>query len=87
MENSKLPFRYRFIAMHLPAATGNTFSAMEVQRQPGHRRYQPIWEMVHKLRDVMGKRDGKYTLKGNVGIDKGFLSTEVPEDKKHESPK
>lgn len=87
MENSKLPFRYWFITMHLLTATRNTFSAMEFQRQLGHKRYQPIWEMLHKLRDVMGKRDGKYTLAENVEIDEGFFSTETPDEEKDEVPK
>jgi hypothetical protein len=64
MENSKLPFRYWFVTMHLLTATKNTFSALELQRQLGHKRYQPVWEMLHKLRSVMGKRDGKYTFEG-----------------------
>ena len=57
-----LPYRYWFVAMHLLTATKGSFSAAEIQRQLGHKRYQPIWEMVNKLRDVMGKRDDKYTL-------------------------
>ena len=57
---------------------------MEFQHQPGHKRYQPIWEMLHKLRGVRGKRDGRYTLNGNVEIDEGFFTTEVLEDKKDE---
>ena len=32
------------------------------------KRYQPVWEMVHKLRDVMGKRDARYNLHGDVEI-------------------
>lgn len=87
MENSKLPFRYWFITMHLLTATKNTFSAMELQRPLGHKRYQPIWEMLHKLRDVMGKRDSKYMLNGNVEIDEGFFSTEITEEEKAEAPK
>ena len=87
MENSKLPFLYWFTAMHLLTATKNTFSAYELQRQLGHKRYQPIWEMLHKLRSVMGKRDGKYTLAGNVEIDEGFFSTEVPDEQKHQKKK
>lgn len=87
MENSKLPFRYWFVTMHLLTATKNTFSALELQRQLGHKRYQPVWEMLHKLRSVMGKRDGKYTLKGNVEIDEGFFSTEVKEEEKDDAPK
>lgn len=38
--------------------------------------------MTHKLRDVMGKRDARYNLHGDVEIDEGFFSTETPEDQK-----
>lgn len=82
MHGSKLPFRYWFIAMHLLTATKHTFSAAELQRQLGHKRYQPIWEMMHKLRSVMGKRDDKYTLSGNIEVDEGFFSTETPDIQK-----
>ena len=42
----------------------------------------PYGEMVHKLRDVMGKRDGGYLLHGNMEVDEGFFSTETPEERK-----
>lgn len=84
MHNSKLPLLYWFKAIHLLTSTKNTFSASEMQRQLGHKRYQPIWEMMHKLRDVMGKRDSRYTLFGNIEVDEGFFSTEVPDDQKDE---
>ena len=53
MQGSKLPFRYWFIAMHLLTATKKAISALEMQRQIGHKRYQPIWEMMQQaaLRD------------------------------------
>jgi hypothetical protein len=54
MENSKLPFQYWFIAMHLMTCTKKSFSSKEIQRELGHNRYQPIWEMAHKIRSVMG---------------------------------
>ena len=84
MHGSKLPFRYWFVAMHLLTATKHSFSAAEIQRQLGHRRYQPIWELVHKLRSIMGKRDDKYTLRGNIEIDEGFFTTEIPADEKEQ---
>ena len=87
MHGSKLPFRYWFIAMHLLTATKHTFSATELQRQLGHKRYQPVWEMLHKLRSIMGKRDDKYTLKGKIELDEGFFSTETPLEKKGEKLK
>ena len=75
MQNSKLPFQYWFIAMHLLTSTKKSFSAKEVQRQLGHNRYEPIWAMLHKLRSVMGLRDDNYKLKGEVELDEGFFET------------
>ena len=75
MHNSKLPFQYWFIAMHLLTSTKKTFSAKEVQRQIGHKRYEPIWAMMHKLRLVMGLRDDEYVLDDEVEIDEGFFET------------
>jgi len=42
MKNSKLPFQYWFIAMHLMTATKKSISALEVQDQIGHKYYEPI---------------------------------------------
>ncbi len=82
MHGSKLPFLYWFKAIHLLTSTKKTFSACEIQRQLGHKRYQPIWEMLHKIRSVMGQRDAQYTLSGMIELDEGFLSTEQPEEEK-----
>lgn len=82
MQNSKLPVYDWFVAMFLLTSTKHTFSAKEIQRQIGRKRYQPVWEMVHKLRDIMGKRDGKYTLNGDVELDEGFFTGQTPEREK-----
>ena len=82
MHGSQLPFRYWFIAIHLLTSTKKSFSASELQRQLGHKRYEPIWGMLHKLRSVMGKRDAQYTLSGVIELDEGFFSTETPGDEK-----
>jgi transposase-like protein len=87
MEHSKLPFRYWFITMHLLTSTKKSFSASELQRQLGHKRFQPIWEMLHKLRDVMGKRDSEYRLSGQVELDNAFITTLIPDGRKEEKPK
>ena len=75
MENSKLPYQYWFLAMHLLTASKKTISALELQRQIGHKFYEPVWAMLHKLRLVMNKRDQFYKLEGNVEVDEGFYST------------
>jgi transposase-like protein len=75
MQASNLPFRYWFIAMHLITGTKKTFSALELQRQLGHKFYEPIWYMLQKLRATMGLRDNKYKLDKIVELDEGFFSS------------
>jgi len=82
MHKSKLPYRYWFIAMHLLTSTKKSFSAKELQRQLGHKRYHPVWHMMHKLREAMGKRDGEYVLAGRIELDEGYFSTETPKEEK-----
>lgn len=82
MHGSHLPFRYWFIAIHLLTCTKKSFSAAELQRQLGHKRYEPIWLMMHKLRDVMGQRDALYELTDIVELDEGFFTTETDDQEK-----
>ena len=82
MQGSKLPVFDWFVAMFLIAGTKRAISALEVQRQLGRKRYQPVWEMMHKLRDVMGKRDGLCRLFDQVELDEGFFTTETPDSEK-----
>jgi len=82
MHGSQLPFRYWFVAIHLLTSTKKSFSASELQRQLGHSTYNPIWAMLHKLRQVMGKRDARYQLSEVIELDEGFFSTEMEESEK-----
>lgn len=75
MESSNLPFRYWLTTMALLTSTKKSFSALELQRQLGHKRYEPIWAMLHKLRAAMGKRDKKYELKEYIEMDEGFFES------------
>jgi hypothetical protein len=70
--------------MHLLTSTKKSFSAKELQRQLGHKRYHPIWHMLHKLREAMGKRDGEYVLAGRIELDEGYFSTATPSTQKSE---
>lgn len=90
MQASKLPFRHWFIAIHLLTGTKKTFSALEMQRQIGHKFYEPVWYMMQKLRKTMGSRDSKYQLDKIVELDEGFfesVDTEKDEDEKAEPKK
>jgi hypothetical protein len=85
MESSKLPYRYWFAAMHFLTVNKKSFSAKSIQEELGHKRYEPIWAMLHKLRIVMGVRDAKYQLTEWIELDEGFFeqvrNTETIENK------
>jgi hypothetical protein len=73
MENSNLPFQYWMLCIELMTLSKKSFSALEMQRMIGHKRYEPIWLMMHKIRRVMSKRDAKYQLEGCLEFDEGFF--------------
>ncbi|WP_262892792.1 IS1595 family transposase [Mucilaginibacter pankratovii] len=68
------------MAIHLITSTKKSFSALEMQRQLGLKRYEPVWYMMQKIRLAMGKRDAKYTLQGNIEIDDAYFEiVDLPE--------
>lgn len=73
MEKSKMPIQIWFMCIHLMTSTKKSFSALEMQRQLGWKRYEPIWLMMQKVRKSMGKRDGRYQLQGDVELDGAFF--------------
>jgi len=87
MEQNNLPFRYWLICIELMTLTRKSFSALEMQRMIGHKRYEPIRYMMHKIRRVMSIRDSKYQLNSCIKFDEGFFervdNKEVLEDKKN----
>ena len=85
MENSKLTIQQWFIMLHLMTSTKKTFSALEMQRQLGVKRYEPVWYAMHKIRSTIGKRDEKYKLMGEIEIDDAFFTTvDLDRDKEEE---
>jgi hypothetical protein len=46
--------------------TKKGISAVEMQRQLGHKRYDTIWAMMYKIRKAMGNRDAKYKLEKKI---------------------
>ncbi len=87
MESSKLPFQYWFTALYLMTGTKKDVSAHQMKRELSHKRYEPVWAMMHKIRKAMGQRDSKYLLSGQVEIDEGFFETLVPDEQKDEPRK
>ena len=84
LESSKMPYQYWMIAMALATATKKSFSALEIQRQLDHKRYEPIWLMMQKIRISMGRRDDHYKLDGYVELDEGFFESQRQETDENE---
>jgi len=82
MENSRLPFQKWFLIMYLMTSTKKGISATEMQRQLGHKRYNTIWGIMHKLRTVMGLRDDLYQLSDMIEFDEGYFNVEVSKKQK-----
>ncbi len=73
MENSNLPISYWMIGIELLTLSNKKISILKMQYLLGHKRYEPIWLMVQKIRLVMKKRDEKYRLRAYTEFDKEFL--------------
>ena len=73
MENSNLPIRIWMMAITFITATKKGFSAIELQKQLGMKRYEPVFRMYHKLRTVMGQRDDRYRLEDMVEYDEAYV--------------
>lgn len=79
MQNSNLSFLIWYKTMFLMTTTKKGFSTKEIQKQLGLKRYEPVWAMVHKLREAMGNRDARYTLEGMIELDEGYFTVESSE--------
>ena len=55
LQHTKMPFKTWFQVVALMSSTTKGFSAKEVQIKMKHKRYEPIWYMMHKIRTQMGK--------------------------------
>ena len=74
MQASKLPFHKWYLAMAFMTFSKKGISAKEMQRQLAHKYYEPVWLMMHKLREAMGQRDDLYTLEDMVEFDEAYVS-------------
>lgn len=82
MENSRLSFRTWFMIMLFMTSTKKGMSACELQKQVGHQRYMTIWKIMHRIREIMGKRDDLYKLHDMIEFDEGYFEKAVNEQTK-----
>jgi uncharacterized membrane protein len=53
-QHSNLPLRMWFMTMALMSFSRKAVSACEIQRQLQHSRYDTIWSLMHRIRNIMG---------------------------------
>lgn len=82
MENSNLSFKIWYCAFFIMTSTKKGISAKEMQRQLNLKRYEPVWAMMHKIRQMMGKRDSRYKLSDMVEFDEGHFVIETSDSQK-----
>ena len=73
MEHSNLPLLTWYLCMAFMSFSKKGISALEMQRQLGHKRYNTVWNLMHKIRLAMGQRDDRYNLNGFIEFDEGHF--------------
>lgn len=77
MEQSNQSLYEWFYTAHLMTSIKPVLSAKEIQHQLGSKQYPPVWLMMMKLRDIMGKRDAEYKFSGKKELDVSFFPTSI----------
>jgi hypothetical protein len=82
IENSNLTLRKWLIALTFISPTKQGFTALELQRQLGFTRYQTVFDLYHKIRVIMSKRDNDSKLEDMVEYDEAYITKATSADKK-----
>ncbi len=73
MEHSNLPFKYWLSTIAFLNITRKKISALEVQKEFGHKRYEPIWGMLKKIKNTPKKNTHIYELSHYMKMDEIFF--------------
>jgi hypothetical protein len=74
-QGTQLPLTIWFLAIYLISQAKTGLSALALKRQVGVS-YPTAWLIHHKLMQVMGDRESRYVLAGNVQVDDAYLGGE-----------
>lgn len=50
---------------------------MQLQKELSHKRYEPIWAMMHKIRRVMSKQQESIIIKNYAELDDAFFDVKT----------
>ena len=74
MMHSKLPIHTWYTCMFLMTSTPKAVSAKDMQQRLGLKRYEPVWYMMQKIRQAMGKANESVVLSGEIELDNGYFT-------------
>ena len=75
MMHSKLPIHTWYTCMFLMTSTPKAVSAKDMQQRLGLKRYEPVWHMMQKIRQAMGKVNESVVLSGEIELDNGYFTS------------
>jgi hypothetical protein len=78
-QHSNLPLRIWYLAIAFMCFSKKAVSACEMQRQLNHSRYDTIWSLMHRIRNIMGNRDALQQLEHLFATDDKFFIIAAPE--------
>jgi hypothetical protein len=72
LHRTRVPLTQWFWAAYLVSTQTPGFSALQLQRQLGLRRYETAWAMLQKLRRAMARPE-RESLKNKVEVDETYI--------------
>jgi hypothetical protein len=73
IENSNLPLKYWLSTIAYLNIIGKKISALELQKVIGHKRYEPIWLMMKKIKNISEADNFLYKISDYIQIDENGI--------------
>ena len=77
-QHSNLPFRLWYLAIAFMCFSKKAVSACEMQRQLKHSRYETIWSLMHRIRNIMGNGEAQGDIEGLIVVGQLFSVIAAP---------
>jgi len=73
IEHSNLPLKYWLSTIAYLNIIGERISALELQKELGHKRYEPIWLMLKKIKNISGNDNFLYKISDYIQVDENGI--------------
>jgi len=73
IENSNLPLKYWLSTIAYLNIIGKKISALELQKEIGHKRYEPIWFMLKKIKNMSEADYFLYKVSDYIQLDRNEI--------------